>query len=415
MIWEIIKKQAKIFSRDRLQLLLIIGLPILLIIILSVSLSSFISGDTIDFDANIGIIEHSNEQQQVDKFIDEIKETELPDEAKLVIIEAAESFMPIDLLKNEVLAEFDHMFHLEDIKPSEKEKVLNEEEFSIVIDVPEDFTYQFLKKVMLDEGNVSSMTLYEKNDLGAAAVKTIVKSFREQFSMNVLIAKNNLDDDIININDKFSGQTAIGHKKPINAKQYYTVGMAVMNVLYIASTVSSFAFAEKRAQVFNRIILTNVSRWTYFTGVFLSSSMFAFMQLLFIFGFSRFVFGVSFSALPFLMITLCVSFAVGALATLLTSISYRINSEQVTNFFGTILIAFLALVGGSFFPIGDLSNIIQLIGDFTPNGASMSAYLAILRGDSILEVMEHIVYLLVFILIVLMAAVISFPKRGQST
>src|SRR5690625_1542560 len=273
MIWEIIKKQAKIFSRDRLQLLLIIGLPILLIIILSVSLSSFISGDTIDFDANIGIIEHSNEQQQVDKFIDEIKETELPDEAKLVIIEAAESFMPIDLLKNEVLAEFDHMFHLEDIKPSEKEKVLNEEEFSIVIDVPEDFTYQFLKKVMLDEGNVSSMTLYEKNDLGAAAVKTIVKSFREQFSMNVLIAKNNLDDDIININDKFSGQTAIGHKKPINAKQYYTVGMAVMNVLYIASTVSSFAFAEKRAQVFNRIILTNVSRWTYFTGVFLSSSM----------------------------------------------------------------------------------------------------------------------------------------------
>src|SRR5690625_2231175 len=171
MIWEIIKKQTKIFARDRLQMLLIIGLPILLIIILSVSLSGFISGDTIDFDANIGIIEHSNEQQQVEKFVDEIKAAELPDEAKLAIIETAENFVPIDLLKNEVLAEFDHMFHLENINSSEKEKVLNEGEFSIVIDVPEDFTYQFLKKVMLYEGDVSSMTLYEKNDLGAVAFK----------------------------------------------------------------------------------------------------------------------------------------------------------------------------------------------------------------------------------------------------
>src|SRR5699024_830914 len=119
----------------------------------------------------------------------------------------------------------------------------------------------------------------------------------------VMIAKNDLDEDIININEDFSGQTTIGQKKPINAKQYYTIGMAVMNVLYIASAVSSFAFAEKHSQVFNRIILTNVSRWTYFTGIFLSSSMFGFIQLLFIFGFSRFVFGVSFSILPFLMIT----------------------------------------------------------------------------------------------------------------
>ncbi len=415
LIWEILKKQTKIFFRDRLQLLLIIGLPILLIVILSVSLSGFISGYTIDFEANIGLIEHTDEQKQIERFIEDIKNTQLPEAEQRAIIETAKSFAPVQLLKKEVFSEFDQMFHMHEITPSEKEDALTGENYSIIIEVPEDFTYYFLHYVILDEGDTNSMTLYEKNDIGAAAVRTVIESFRDQFSMNVVMAKNDIDADLIEINRDFGSQNTIGQKKPINAKQYYTIGMAVMNVLYIASAISSFAFAEKQSQVFNRVILTNVSRWTYFSGIFLSSSLFAFIQLLFIFGFSWLVFGVSFTVPPFLVVTICIALAVGALATLLTSISYRTNSEQVTNFFGTILIAFFALVGGSFFPIGDFSNVVQMIGNVTPNGAGMSAYLTLLRGDGLMETMQHILYLLVFTLIVILTAIFSFPKRGQST
>src|SRR5690625_3964459 len=151
--------------------------------------------------------------------------------------------------------------------------------------------------------------------------------------MYALLTKNDIVTNMINVNTEFGEQTGIGQKQAINSQQYYTVGMAVMNILYIATAISSFAFAEKQSQVFNRVILSNVSRWTYFMGVFISSSLFGFIQLLIIYSFSWLVFGVKWPIPDFLTVTLCISMAVGGLATLLTSISYRMNSEQMTNFF----------------------------------------------------------------------------------
>src|SRR5690625_66474 len=412
MIWEIVKKQSRIFIRDRLQLLLLIGLPILLIIILSVSLGGFISGDTIEIEANVGIIEHTNEEEQFEQFINELKQSEMPQEELGPLMDAVEHLAPVHILKNEVFPELDSMFHISELDPSEKEAAL-EGDYAVIIEIPEDYMYDLLRNVILDEGDIGTITLYEKHEIGSAAVKSVVESFKEQLSMSVLLAKNDIDPNVIKVNTEFGEQTAIGQKKPINSQEYYTVGMAVMNVLYIAVAISSFAFLEKQSQVFNRVILSNVSRWTYFTGIFVSSTIFSFIQLFIIYSFSWLVFGVKWSVLPFILVTLCVAMAVGGLATLLTAFSYRMNSEQVINFFGTILIAFLALVGGSFFPIGDLSNVIQTIGDFTPNGAAMSAYLGLLRGDQLLEIVRHLYYLIIFTLFVISIAIFSFPKRGQ--
>src|SRR5690625_6218935 len=47
-------------------------------------------------------------------------------------------------------------------------------------------------------------------------------------------------------------------KEPVDAKEYYTIGMAVMNVLFIASTIGSYAYREKRTHVFNRIIVADI-------------------------------------------------------------------------------------------------------------------------------------------------------------
>lgn len=414
MIWEIVKKQSKIFVRDRQQMLLLLGLPILLIIILSVSLSGFISGDTIEVEANIGFIEHSNEKEQIDQFIHELSLSGLPEEELDSIIAAVKTLTPIHILKSDVFSELDNMFHITEIAPLEKEAALKEN-YDLIIEVPENFTYDLLQHVVLEQGDISTITLYEKHNIGAAAGKSVVESFEEHLSQSVFLTKYDIDPTVLNVNTDVGELSTIRQKESISSQQYYTVGMAVMNVLYIATAISSFAFAEKQSQVFNRVILSNVSRWTYFTGIFASSSLFAFIQLLIIYSFSWLVFGVKWSIFQFIIVSLCVALAVGGLASLLTSISYRMNSEQVANFFGTILIAFFALLGGSFFPIGDLSNVIQMIGDFTPNGAAMSAYLGLLRGDQLGEIIGHVYYLIIFTCFVLGIAIISFPKRGQTT
>src|SRR5699024_4912341 len=109
--------------------------------------------------------------------------------------------------------------------------------------------------------------------------------------------------------------------------QYYTIGMAVMNVLYIATAISSFTFMEKENHIFNRFIWANVSGREYFTGVFVSGVIFAIIQLLLIFGFAWWIFGVSWSNIvAFLGITTALALAVGGFSVFLTSITYRINS-----------------------------------------------------------------------------------------
>src|SRR5690606_4840928 len=130
-------------------------------------------------------------------------------------------------------------------------------------------------------------------------------------------------------------------------------------------------------------ILANMSRWSYFIGIFFSAVIFSFIQLLVIYGFSWIVFGVKWSVLPFIVVTLCLAFAVGGVAVLLVAISYRSDSEVAVNIFASIIVAILSLLGGSFFPIGDHSDLIQTIGNFTPNGAAMTSYLTILREGNL--------------------------------
>ena len=118
--------------------------------------------------------------------------------------------------------------------------------------------------------------------------------------------------------------------------------------------------------------------------------------------------------LSFLIVTVATAISVGGISVLLTAISYRLDSEVISNFFSSILVTLMAFLGGSFFPIGDLSRVIGMLGNLTPNGAGMSAYMAILRGDGFLEISNHVLFLILFAVVSIVVAALSFPKRGAS-
>lgn len=417
MIWEIVKKQGLTFMRNPQQLFLLIALPLILIIILSVSLSGFISGETIEIEVNVALIEHSDEKDQLEKFLTKIENSNLSEEEKTIFKETANQYQIVQKLKEDIFQEMDHVITIEEISPENKEEALNNDEYTTIIEIPANFTYETLRYLLLNEGEAETITLYENEgkEIGASAVKSIIHLFQEQLKMMEIAATHQMDPTMFQIDtEQIIGEvTSIQQSKPITSKEYYTIAMAVMNVLYIATTIASFSFLEKQSQVFNRVILSDVSRWIYFLGVFSSGAIFAFFQLLIIFGVSWLIFGVTWPLAEFLVITLTLAIAVGGLAVLLTAISYRLNSEAFINFFTTIFIAFLALLGGSFFPIGDLSSIFQWIGDLTPNGAGMSLYLNLLRGNDLLDTTNHLFFLIALTVAFIVIAVISFPKRGQ--
>ena len=421
MIWQIVKKQGLILWRNPLQLLLLIGLPIILIAILGSALSGMMDGEDPKIKVKVAFIEHENEQKQVESFINDLEHSGLPVDAIEPIKSNISQMAPIHILKETVFGseELQGMVEIVDVDLSEKEAILKDDNFTAVIEVPEQFSYEMLLAMVLKEGLQPELNVYqnEGSPIGSSVALSIIEQYQKQLTLNTFIEKKGFDPNTFTIDQEaIAGEIkTINKKNAVSAKNYYAIGMAVMNVLFIASTVSGIAFLEKKIHVFDRVILANVSRWVYLTAVFISGTIFALLQLLIIFGFSWLVFGVSWPNVgAFFVVTIAIAISVGGISMLLTAISYRVNSEVISNFFSSIIVTLMSFLGGSFFPIGDTSNIFQLLGNLTPNGAGMSAYMAILRGDEFSTYSQHLLFIVLFAAVALVIAVISFPKRGAT-
>ena len=419
MIWQIVKKQGLLLWRNPQQLLLLIGLPIILIAILGTALSSMMDGQDPDIQVKVAFIEHEDEKTQVDRFMRDLDKMGWPQEALQEIQGNISQMAPIQLLKEKVFGneELADMMEVVVAEASEKEMILNDDSYTAVIEVPANFTYETLQAMVLNEGSQPELMVYqnEGSQIGSSVVESILQQFQEQLTLHTFLGQKGIDQRTIAIDEELIlGETiTLNKKEPVSTKSYYAVGMAVMNVLFIASAISSIAFLEKKMNVFDRIILANVSRWVYFIGVFLSGSIFALLQLLIIFGFSWALFGVSWpNLMSFFIVTIATAISVGGISVLLTAISYRLNSEVISNFFSSIMVTLMSFLGGSFYPIGDSSKFIQLLGNLTPNGAGMSAYMTILRGDGFSEFSQHVLFLILFAASSIMIAALSFPKRG---
>src|SRR5699024_10398338 len=78
-----------------------------------------------------------------------------------------------------------------------------------------------------------------------------------------------------------------------------------------------------------------------------------------------------------------------------------------------LIVSVLAFIGGSFFPIGNLSNFFRILGNYTPNGAAMTAFLELLKGNEGLDIWQHVFVLIGFAVLFLGISIGMYPKRGQ--
>jgi len=197
MIWEMIKKQLVVFVRNPQQLFLLLILPVILIVILSVSLSSFMNGETVAIDAKVAIVQHENEKEQLEEFKQLLENTPIEENDKQEILHAAEQFTVIPLLK-ELFDSIDSMEMVE-IPIAEKEEVLKTDEYTVVIEVPENFLLDVYQTMLLGENVTPKLKLYENEgkQLASVAVKSVLDHFQEQLTLTTLAMKNGVDPMIL--------------------------------------------------------------------------------------------------------------------------------------------------------------------------------------------------------------------------
>ncbi|WP_284139551.1 MULTISPECIES: ABC transporter permease [unclassified Virgibacillus] len=414
MIWRIIIKQCQVLLRNPMHLLLLFGLPLLLIVILGTALSGAMGEDVKDVQVKVAMINNDSPGLGLQQLVEE-KDVSAQEFAKLQT--AVKQYAIPSLLDHAGKANATLLTKIDDRAPQNKQAILQDDSYSALIEIPKNFTYDLLSYIYFDKGLPPGLQVYINEGLQfeANTILNLLNQIQERWTEEKLFLNKNIQLEPQYYKEMESiGQIESMNQRVVTSKGYYTIGMAVLNVLFIATTIGFYAFQEKRTHVFNRIILANVSRWTYFSAVFISGTLLGFIQLVVIFGFSWIVYGVSWPNISaFLIVTLLLSLAVGGLGMLLTAISYRNNSETITSFFSSVVIYVISLLGGSFYPIGDFSPLIEKIGDFTPNGAGMSVYLALLRGESLSSVANNLLFLVLFIIVTWFIAVISFPKRGE--
>ncbi|WP_010093824.1 ABC transporter permease [Ornithinibacillus scapharcae] len=416
MIWQIIKKQGLLFLRNPQQLLLLIALPIILVMILGTALSGMMNGSSSPLSLKIAFLESEGEEEQVKAFLADVKE-QLPVEAFAEIEANLGNMLPVSTIKSVFDSEEVRDFiEVEYLKPSERNEIIKDDSYTAVIEVPKNFSYDLLT-TMIVGGTAPTLkvTYNEEKQVGTSIIASFLTQMQNQFTKQNFLAQQGIQLSELAVEEMKAEIVTVNEKNPIEATSYYTIGMVVMNVLFIAGAISYYAFHEKQIGVFNRIILADVSRWVYFTGVFLTGMIFSFIQAIVIFAFSWLVFGISWPDVGlFLLVTVAFSFAVGGLTVFLSALNYKLNSEMITNFFMNIIVILLSVLGGSFFPIGDYVPAIQSMGNMTPNGSGLSAYISILRGENIAAISENLLFLVGFGMIMILIAVLCFPKRGVS-
>src|SRR5699024_7449884 len=124
MIWDIMKKQALIFWRNPTVLIMLLALPMLLIVILSISLGSFFNSGEQAFDITIGMIKEGGAGEQLTKLEQRLDEKDIPKKEQQTILQGAKAFDLVTIFREDVLADVEDTVELKIIEPTEKQAAL---------------------------------------------------------------------------------------------------------------------------------------------------------------------------------------------------------------------------------------------------------------------------------------------------
>lgn len=413
--------------RNKTELFTLLLMPLVLIVILGFALRGLLGGETEALNMKVGIVNEDNEQQGVEEFVNEIEEMPLSEDVVNDLRLRAVVISPFTLLQEMFNSEdLQDTMEVVDIEASELEHAIEEGDLDAVLTIPEDFTYSSLQKMLLNEGEGSEfhITIDEYSSLSANVFNSIMEDFVQTLNFETAInrALGEEAQSTFSLEEESRAMTELGGLEtvsagePISSFQYYTIGMAVMFVLFVASTIAGQAHVEKVQHVFNRILLSGKHPLLYLAGKLVSTTVIAFGQLCILFCISALIFQsfitetVEFWA-GMALISIVLSVCVGTLASLLTSLTIRFNSEAFIYIFAGGIVTLFAFAGGSFFPTSEMPEVIGLIGNWTPNGAALNAYMQWMQGLGLESLISPLTRLIGSSILFMSVSVVIFPRR----
>ncbi|SES28778.1 ABC transporter permease [Psychrobacillus sp. OK032] len=424
MLLSLIGKQMKMLLRNKQPLIILLVMPVVLITILSTALASVMNSDEqTAIQARLVLIDESNWEQEEASIVKFLEEQKVRGPALEALIQTFESNDPIRILEGSILnsEDINKYIALEKRQPAELDNIRKDKEIDGILVIPTNFRLNYIKSAYFDEHETPDMDLLlsQENGIRASIIQSVLHEWQTGFTKSLALTKVGISPDEIMQNGQTIErieQVLQERERKIPASIYYTIGMLVMFALYIPTFLSGFALQEVQWKVYNRIILAGVSATLYAFSIFITGMIVALMQQVIILLFGKFVLGIDWIGLEGMtVIVLSYSLFVGGLSALLTTLQLRTKSDGVANIFSGLVVSIFAFLGGSFFNIGDVSSLLATIGNFTPNGATMTAILTIQKGQQLGGIWSYMFPLYGWFVLCIFLSIVLFPKRGVTS
>lgn len=419
-MFNLIKKDFLSLSKSKSDLIELLFMPLILIVILGFTLGNILMGDFNVSAFNVGVINNQNFAADLKRLEDDLLEEGMPEEAVEELVANAEETDPasmlIDLLEGEEFEDLMVVHEFEDAQSAQE--VMEEDELAGYITIPEEFSYGVWQSIYSDEDPSATLEVAGQGEgvMSSSILQSVVHSFIDEYNLETSIALATDGEAELEEDKRDYGETTqLSVEEPVDAFQYYTIGMGVMFALSTAPALASRAFREKEQHVFGRIMLSGTKPLTYLSSKMVSGTLITFVQLSILFTFSTLFFGIFDGKgadfwTNIIYITALYSLVIGSITSLLTSISLYANDNSTVGFFSSFVSIF-AFLGGSLTPVDQFSETLQRIGNWLPNGAAMTSYLQVFQGFGFQDVLPIMGRVIGATLVCLVIAVIIFPKR----
>ncbi|WP_445486622.1 ABC transporter permease [Niallia sp. 03133] len=419
MFWQLIKKELLIIWRRPRELVVLLLMPFILITILGSALGA-LNDNEVTIDAKLAVLLQDNPKTAQEKAINDIQNSSLSEKEKAEKTAIIYSFNPVDIFFKELTEnkELKKVLKVTVIKEGAL-KAKEQKKYSGVLEIPSSFSEQFYQKLVQGNGEVEKwkLTVSDNTSLEATVIQDIITNFQKELTYAKTAQQLKVDYTQLS-----AAQTKVGtienitKKKKIDAISYYTVGMCVMFVFYVATTIAGFAYQQKEEYMYQRTLLANVSRFSYFAGIFAATFLLSFVQLNVLFGLTALIYGVTFpNIINYLCITLALNAMTASFAVFITSISYKLNSRNVANIFSSLFIPILSFIGGSFFDVSAIGGFMETLAQYSPGGAAMTAYLKVFQDYSFSDIWNQIQAILLFTGVLIVLTLAFIRKRGVAS
>ncbi|KIL51683.1 hypothetical protein KP77_11950 [Jeotgalibacillus alimentarius] len=419
-----LKKDLLLFWRDRKEVLLVVILPLLIIVVLSISMSGMFDGDeNLNVDLSLGLVIEDQPEEAIEVISNQISMSgKIPEDVKDNLINSIESAPPVELLTNALMSP--GIGDWVTVKTlTEKEAVDSVENGGrdAMLVIPSGYTEQLLSYLYLGTENKPELSFSAKEtsfevDIIHDTIEGILNQMNLQYALS--LSGTEVDMTQIQLPEGSTESIAADRDFTMGIDQYFTLSMGVLFVLFMASTVATRITLEKREQTFNRVTLSNAPPYHFLFGKTCATFILAMLQIILIFMGSHLILDVfSDRTMMFwsglLLISIVFSLAVAGLAALMTSISLRIKNPETANGAFTGIIMLFGTIGGSFVPIYVLPDWLQKIGEFTPNGQTLSVLIEWFHFEDLSLIWLPLTVLTVFTVISVIISMMLYPKRGE--